>query len=367
MLSIAHTNALILWKATPFFSNLQAQSVVGKQPSFLLFHENFKILLRMTECVIDPNICGTPLTASSAASAYCSSNGKYYDSCPQTGATPVPTVTAACYHCVPITTTTVRSTQITPTPTPTNSATTTNASPTPAGTSTTQITSAANSGTGVAGGITTATPTSKSVAAKGVHSGAVAGVAIGCFFIGALLAGLIVFFVFRRKRQQNAYPQQHLPPGELAYVGHEKHGMTATTLGSGAGAVVTNVDRLLPQPAEDDAIVGGLSKIRDGIKNHVQNYYHNSPINHETVNEATLVELANATGIPTSSLKTLLLTPATRTPTIMVFLGQLILSRCVGRTDGQTSFLPAEISRVVSPPASANSCKFTPQHGKWAF
>ncbi|KAH8678628.1 hypothetical protein BGZ60DRAFT_401482 [Tricladium varicosporioides] len=147
-------------------------------------------------------------------------------------------------------------------------------------------------------------------------------------------------------------------------MGHEKNGMTGTTLGSGAGAVVTNVDRLLPQPAEDDAIIGGLSKIRDGIKNHVQNYYHNSPVSHEAVNEAALAELANATGIPTSSLKTLLLTPGTRTYTIMTFLSQLALSRCTGRIDGQVSFLPAEISRVVSPLVDASSSQLA-LFSKW--
>ncbi|KAH6676306.1 hypothetical protein B0J14DRAFT_351916 [Halenospora varia] len=315
------------------------------------------------ECISDANVCAIATkSVSTVAPQICWADSKGWKTCP-TDLGPTSLGTGACLQCVdakqnsnttPAVTTPTTISTPTPTPTPTST-------PKPNGTP------ATTAQAGAAGTAATSTPTGSSSPAstsKGVPAGAVAGVAIGCFLIGALLAGLIVFFVFRRKRQRNAYPQQHLPPGELTYVGHEKHGMTATTLGSGAGAVVTNVDRLLPQPAEDDAIVGGLSKIRDGIKNHVQNYYHNSPINHEAVNEATLAELANATGIPTSSLKTLLLTPATRTPTIMVFLGQLILSRCVGRTDGQASFLPAEISRVVSPPASANSSQLA-LFSKW--
>ena len=100
-------------------------------------------------------------------------------------------------------------------------------------------------------------------------------------------------------------------------------------------SVVTNIDRLLPQPAEDAAIIGALSKIRDGIKNHAQNYYHNAPVRHDAVDETRLVELANTTAMPTSAIRNLLLNPATRLPTIRLFLGHLILSRCTGRTDGQ--------------------------------
>jgi hypothetical protein len=112
--------------------------------------------------------------------------------------------------------------------------------------------------------------------------------------------------------------------------------------------VVTNIDRLLPQPAEDDAIIGPLSKIRDGIKNHAQSYYYNAPIRHDVVDEARLVELANATAMPTTAIRNLLLNPATRVPTIRLFLGHLILSRCTGRTDGQLSFLPSEISNLAT-------------------
>jgi hypothetical protein len=121
--------------------------------------------------------------------------------------------------------------------------------------------------------------------------------------------------------------------------------------------VVSNIDRLLPQPAEDGAIIGSLSKIRDGIKNHTQNYYHNAPVRHEVVDEARLVELANATAMPTSAIRNLLLNPATRVPAIRLFLGHLILSRCTGRTDGQLSFLPSEISNLAAFPAGTGGTK----------
>jgi hypothetical protein len=174
-----------------------------------------------------------------------------------------------------------------------------------------------------------------------------------------LVAALIAFALFRRKRQQSSYPQQYLPSNGGGHMGQEKYGMVATTR-EVKGAIATSVDRLLPQPAEDDAIIGGLSKIRDSIKNHVQNYYYTGPIGHEMVNEAKLVDLSQATGIPTSALLKFLFNPATRVPTIRLFLGHLILSRCQGRTDGHPSFLPNEVSGLAAYQSSANnanSCK----------
>jgi len=129
--------------------------------------------------------------------------------------------------------------------------------------------------------------------------------------------------------------------------------MTATSVPV-QSSVVTNIDRLLPQPAEDAAIIGALSKIRDGIKNHAQNYYHNAPVRHDAVDEARLVELANTTVMPTSAIRNLLLNPATRVPTIRLFLGHLILSRCTGRIDGQLSFLPSEISNLAAYPTDTD-------------
>jgi hypothetical protein len=138
----------------------------------------------------------------------------------------------------------------------------------------------------------------------------------------------------------------------------EKYSMV-TTMREIKGATATDVDRLLPQPAEDDAIIGGLSKIRDGIKNHVQNHYYSGPISNEMVDEPRLVDLSQATGLPTSVLLKFLFNPATRLPTIRLFLGYLILSRCQGRTDGQPSFLPNEVSGLAAcqSSANANSCK----------
>lgn len=126
---------------------------------------------------------------------------------------------------------------------------------------------------------------------------------------------------------------------------------------------MTNADRLLPQPAEDDALTSGLSKIRDGIKNHVQNYYHTAPVDPKMVDETRLVDLAKALAVQTSDILDLLLNPATRTPVLRIFLGHLILSRCNGQTNGTVSFLPSEVAAL----AAADSGTRNTTAGKCAY
>ncbi len=202
---------------------------------------------------------------------------------------------------------------------------------------------------------TTAPPSQRTTK---LNPGVGIGIALGGALVGALLAGFIAFVLFHRKRRQRSYQHRKPPFKGAGHVGPEKNGMVITEreVQRGTG---TNFERLLPLPAEDDAIIGGLSKIRDSIKNHVQNYYHTGPVRHEMVDELRLTELSQATGIPTSALLNFLCNPATRLPTIRLFLGHLILSRLQGRIDGQASFLPNEVSGMAAfqSSASANSCK----------
>ncbi|KAE9379839.1 hypothetical protein N431DRAFT_121172 [Stipitochalara longipes BDJ] len=182
---------------------------------------------------------------------------------------------------------------------------------------------------------------------KNISSGTAVGIGFGSAIAGALLAGLVIFFLLaRRSRRQPIYQQQDSPREIGGYTTQEKPGITTT---------VTNVDRLLPQPTEDDTLINELSKIRDGIKNHVQNYYHTAPVDPKMVDEARLVELARILAIPTSTVVDLLLNPATRIPSLRLFLAHLILSRCTGQSDVTQSFLPGEVSAFVGSDITAQS------------
>jgi hypothetical protein len=184
------------------------------------------------------------------------------------------------------------------------------------------------------------------------------GIGLGCALAGALLAGFIAFILFHRKRQQRPYPQPQLLFNEAGHMEQEKY--VVVTEGEVKGATPTNFERLLPQPAEDDAIIGGLSKIRDSIRTHVQSYYHTDPVSDEVVDELRLADLSQATGFPASALLRFLFNPSTRLSVIRLFLGHLILSRLQGRIDGQASFLPSEVSGLTASQSntSASSCKF---------
>jgi hypothetical protein len=176
-------------------------------------------------------------------------------------------------------------------------------------------------------------------ASSNVPVGAAAGIGIGCAAVGTLLAGLIVFFILsRRNRRKPSYQHPDISPNNGKYMPQEKSGVTTT---------VANVDRLLPQPTEDDAMIAGLSKIRDAIKNHVQNYYHTALVDPKTVEEAGL-ELARVLAIPASGILDLLLIPATRVPMLRLYLGHLILSRCSGQPDTALSFLSSEVSALAA-------------------
>jgi hypothetical protein len=179
-----------------------------------------------------------------------------------------------------------------------------------------------------------------------ISKGAAAGIGIGAALFGALIAALLFFLLFHRKRSQKSSLQRHLPVSDEAFWDQRKQGMIATVTPT-KGGIVTNIDHLLPQPAEDDAIIGGLSKIRDGIKNHVQNYYHDGPVDPAMIDETKLAQFANTEKIEPSTLMHLILSPATRLATIRLFLAHMILSRCLGRNNDLSSFLPIEVSALA--------------------
>lgn len=176
--------------------------------------------------------------------------------------------------------------------------------------------------------------------APSLSEGAIAGVAIGCAFVGAVIGAAILFLLFRRRqaRQPVIYHQQHLPYNH-AHRSAEKGPSVVT------GAVANNVDNLIPQPVEDDAITKELSRIRDNIKNHVRTYYRFDASGAEGIQESQLVELATATGLRTSALLSSLADGSKRGDAISLFIAWVLMSRCEG--NHHPSFLPADIAALA--------------------
>ena len=170
-----------------------------------------------------------------------------------------------------------------------------------------------------------------------------AGVAIGMLLAGVLIAGIVFFFLLSRQKKRHAmsaaaYSRQHAPYTERN-VGPEK-GATVVA------AAVGSIDDLLPQPVEDDAITGDLSKIRDNIKNHVRTYYHSGPISAADVNEAGIRDIAALTGSSAAVLVSALSNPSIRDSALRSIVGLSILTRCTG--ERFPSMLPSEVAALAT-------------------
>lgn len=193
-------------------------------------------------------------------------------------------------------------------------------------------------------------------AKSGVAPGAVAGIAIAMLIVGGLIAGLIFFFLFRRQKK-GSNVQHYNQPG--SYSG------TTTGLEKGptvvASAVSGGVDNLLPQPAEDDAITGELSKIRDSIKNHIRTYYDFGSIN-GVIDDAQLIELAQDSGLKASILANGLKSPSSGNEFPRLFLAWAVLSRC--RPDRHPTLLPTEVIGVA-PPVPGKDSRHDALYSKW--
>jgi len=181
-------------------------------------------------------------------------------------------------------------------------------------------------------------------ATAGLSGGTVAGVAIGMFLVGLLIAGVVFFFLLRRQKQKRYNPAStHLPSHAHNHgaAGHVEKGPTVAT-----SAYASNIDDMLPQPASDDTITDAALKIRDNIKNHVREFYHVSPVPATSIIQANIKELAIATGTSSSVLASMLSNISTRVEMLRLIVAWSVLSRCTG--ERAESLLPGELAPLAS-------------------
>jgi hypothetical protein len=162
--------------------------------------------------------------------------------------------------------------------------------------------------------------------------------------VGMLIAGAVFFFLLRRQKKKrnnsiHAYPQAHTFDNRGA--GMSEKGPTAI-----ASVCATNIDDMLPQPVADDTITDGALKIRDNIKNHVRTYYHASPVPVAGINQASMGELAVATGTSPTMLASMLSNTSTRAETLRLIVAWVVLSRCTGERN--ESLLPGYLAMIAT-------------------
>jgi hypothetical protein len=187
-----------------------------------------------------------------------------------------------------------------------------------------------------------------------LSSGAIAGVAIGSLVAGVLIAGLAFWLCCGRSRRSRTRDPE---PNTVALMPTEK-GFTATSVS--LSGVPTGT---LPQPLEDKAISGDISKISSSIKNHVQSYYHNSRVSPGLVDYDDLYALRPTLPISVGTLTTLMGDPATREIALRFIIAWVLVSRMQPIEGSSQSLLPVELVTCYNSIATGDhgsQSKFTP-------
>ena len=99
----------------------------------------------------------------------------------------------------------------------------------------------------------------------------------------------------------------------------------------------------LPQPLEDQAISGEISKIGNLIKNHVHSYYHNRSVNPGLIDLDDIIALGQNLPISTGTISTLLDNTAVREVALRFCIAFAIITRLQNYGNSLESLLPPEL------------------------
>lgn len=173
-----------------------------------------------------------------------------------------------------------------------------------------------------------------------ISSGAAAGIGVGCAIAGALIAAAIFILFFRRRRRRAPARSDAIPLNGFGSV--EKTIASPESIGP-AGMI----ERNLPQPVEDQALGGEMSRLKTAIKNHVQSYYHTNSVK-GSVDQVALGLIATGNmPLIASTLGSLLSNPVTRMTAIRFCITWTVISRIDQNCDPNLSFLPREIANCL--------------------
>lgn len=199
---------------------------------------------------------------------------------------------------------------------------------------------------------------------EGLPSGAAAGLAIGCLIAGALIASALVWFFFIRSRRGRG--TRDMEASSVALIRTEKGPVAKTTSLESGSPPARSLDNGLPQPLEDGAIAGEISKISSLIKNHVQSFYHHDRAG---LGMLDLDDLQALGSLPISpgTLSTLLGNVDTREIALRFSIAWTIISRIQPSDNASTTFLPPEIATCFqSIPVATHKTRAQANYlGKW--
>ncbi|KAL5386403.1 hypothetical protein DPSP01_004129 [Paraphaeosphaeria sporulosa] len=129
---------------------------------------------------------------------------------------------------------------------------------------------------------------------------------------------------------------------------HREKGATANVVSISNGSPITStLENGLPQPLEDQAISGEISKISNLIKNHVQSYYHSRTVSPGMIDYDDLQALGENLPVSVGTLSTLLNNSATREIALRFILAWVVTSRIQLNNSSNTTFLPPEVAKCM--------------------
>lgn len=187
-----------------------------------------------------------------------------------------------------------------------------------------------------------------------ISAGAVAGVAIGSFLAGASLFSCILWFFYGKRKRQRT---QNYETSALVRHTYDKESPTAITAFD-VKKYTSDLERILPQPMEDKAISGEISRISNLIKNHVQSYYRNGRIELVGVEQEDVRRLDQSMLLTVETLQSLLQNPNSREIALRFCIAWTIITRM--ESHSEDSLLPQEIVRFLQQLAGINQNS----HGK---
>ncbi|KAF2467944.1 uncharacterized protein BDR25DRAFT_266414 [Lindgomyces ingoldianus] len=192
-----------------------------------------------------------------------------------------------------------------------------------------------------------APPTSNSPSRKGtnISSASTAGIAVGCLIAGALLAGLFLWFCMGHYRNHRKARDQEA--STVAFLSRENRATVKKKSFESGSPISQTVVESLPQPMEDKAISGEISKISSLVKNHVQSFYHNSRVSPGLLDLDDLQALATNLAMSPGTLSTLLGNSDTREIALRFCIAWVFVSRMQLHSDPNITFLPPDIAKLL--------------------
>jgi hypothetical protein len=189
--------------------------------------------------------------------------------------------------------------------------------------------------------------------ATGVSKPAAAGIGVGCAVGGAFLA-LVIGYLFFRKREKRHY-RRRSSRTQRSHAGFVADKEAATTAVAQQPTVDDDLDRLLPQEADDNTVRKKAATLFDQLELHVENYYRDVKV---TITPTMESELSRFSSRHLSEPLVAFLNSTSRPRELIKHsLAFYVLSLTSATGESTRSLLPPEIVEMVS---TLNKRKTTP-------